>query len=511
MTNDLLRLVDPALRLDLRAALFRAAESGVPVEVAGAPVTLDGETRVVDLRVVPVTDVAPGFLLVVFAARSPAPGEHKAVLSLADESVTQQFERELDQVRGQLRSTVEQYEASNEEMKASNEELQAMNEELRSASEELETSREELQSINEELVTVNQEMKSKVDELAHTNSDLQNLMASTSIATVFLDRNMEITRYTPSLTGAFYVIPSDVGRPLAHIKHRLDYPSLLDDAAGVLRTLLPAEREVTSDDHRWYLARLQPYRTPEDQIAGVVITFVDVTERKRIERALEADLEVSERLRKTSERLVPEGGMQALYDEIVDAAVVITDAATGTLSLLDPATRELRLLAAKGLSPEMARRFEAVAAGSATSCGVALASGQHTVVDFDAPGAYDPAGDLRAHLDAGLRSAQSTPLTSRSGQPIGMLTTHWREHRRATERERRFVDLLARQAADAMERQLANEVLHAHMEELTRFNDAAVGREARMLELKQEINTLLARQGEPARYPLDLDPQAGGH
>ena len=119
-----------------------------------------------------------------------------------------------------------------------------MNEELRSATEELETSREELQSINEELTTVNQEMKSKIEEIAQANSDLQNLMASTSIATIFLDRDLTITRYTPSAVELFHLIPGDVGRPLAHLKHDLEYPELLADAEQVLRTLVPIEREV---------------------------------------------------------------------------------------------------------------------------------------------------------------------------------------------------------------------------------------------------------------------------
>jgi two-component system CheB/CheR fusion protein len=175
-------------------------------------------------------------------------------------------------------------------MKASNEELQAMNEELRSATEELETSREELQSINEELTTVNSEMRSKMDELGHTNSDLQNLMASTSIATVFLDRSLAITRYTPSAVGLFHLIPGDLGRPLAHLKHRIDYSELLPDAERVLRTLVPVEREVR-DEERWYLARLQPYRTVEDHIAGVVVTLVDITERKQADEALRAHVE----------------------------------------------------------------------------------------------------------------------------------------------------------------------------------------------------------------------------
>ena len=230
----------------------------------------------------------PGYLLVVFELREPGQ-EPRDPDRQADpqpaEPIVRQLERELEQVKGHLRDTIEQYEAGTEEMKASNEELQAMNEELRSATEELETSREELQSINEELTTVNTEMKSKVDELAHANSDLQNLMASTSIATVFLDRDLFITRYTPSALELFNLIPGDLGRPLAHLKNLLDYPELIDDAEKVLQKLMPIEREVREGE-RWFIARLQPYRTVEDHIAGVVLTFVDITERKRSDEEL---------------------------------------------------------------------------------------------------------------------------------------------------------------------------------------------------------------------------------
>ena len=167
-----------------------------------------------------------------------------------------QLEQQLARAATRLRATVEQYETSTEELKASNEELQAMNEELRSATEELETSREELQSINEELTTVNHELKSKVDELGHANSDLHNLMGATAIATVFLDRELRITRYTPSAVPLFNLIPTDVGRPLSDLTTRLDYPTLSDDARRVLERLVPVEREVGQSDGRWFLARL---------------------------------------------------------------------------------------------------------------------------------------------------------------------------------------------------------------------------------------------------------------
>jgi len=200
--------------------------------------------------------------------------------------VAEHLDREVERLKAHLRDTVEQYEASNEELKAGNEELQAMNEELRSATEELETGREELQSINEELSAVNAELKSKVDELGSANSDMLNLMDATAIPTVFLDRDLCITRYTPPAVGVFNLIPADVGRPLSDLRSDLQYPELAEDAERVLRRLVPIEREIARGADAWYSARMLPYRTVDDRIAGVVLTLVDVSERRRTEQAL---------------------------------------------------------------------------------------------------------------------------------------------------------------------------------------------------------------------------------
>ena len=287
-SSDLLRLVHPMLRIELRAALFRAAQSGEVVETHGVSVEIDGARRLVDLRVAPTLPAAPGFLLVIFAEREAVAelAQPRRIVGGADaEPAMRELERELEQSKNTLRDTVEQADANQEELKASNEELQAMNEELRSTSEELETGREELQSINEELTTVNQEMKSKVDELARSNGDLQNLMAATAIPTVFLDRYLCIQRYTPPAVALFNIIPSDVGRPLSDLTPRVNYPDLAADAERVLEDLAVAEREVFHPDQRFFLARLRPYRVENDRIAGVVLTFVDITDRKRSEEA----------------------------------------------------------------------------------------------------------------------------------------------------------------------------------------------------------------------------------
>ena len=299
-SRNLVRLVHPALRIELRAALYEARESAGEAVAPAVPVEIDGQALHVTLRVRAMPELASELLLVTFCALAPGERSRPAEEPLRSERdpLSRQLDQELERVKSQLRETVEQYEASTEELKASNEELQAMNEELRSATEELETSREELQSINEELGTVNQEMKGKVDELARANSDLQNLMDATAIATVFLDRELRIKRFTPAAVSLFNLIPGDVNRPLDDLRSPLRYAELGDDARRVLERLMPIEREVSDAGGRWFLARLLPYRTLDDHIAGVVLTFVDISELRAAQEAL-GDSET--RLRKVIE------------------------------------------------------------------------------------------------------------------------------------------------------------------------------------------------------------------
>ena len=203
----------------------------------------------------------------------------------ADDPQLRQMEEELETMKVQLQNSLESAETQQEELRAANEELQSINEEYKSTLEELETSKEELQSINEELKTVNQELKVKVEDLSQANNHLQNSMASTDIATLFVDRQLTIRLYTPSLTQIFNIMPVDQGRPLEHVTHRLAYQDLVRDIRHVLTTLIPIEREVSQNDERYYLMRLMPYRTTDDHIDGVVITFVDITARQRAEEA----------------------------------------------------------------------------------------------------------------------------------------------------------------------------------------------------------------------------------
>ena len=181
---------------------------------------------------------------------------------------------------GRVRNSLHDAQKSAEELRASNEELQAMNEELRSATEELEASREELQSLNEELVTVNSELLTKVQEAARVSDDLKNLIALVGVATVFVDRTLNINRYTSPADTLFNILPTDTGRPLQHLTHRLDYPDMIDDLRAAFETLKKIEKEVRSKDGRTFLARVLPYRTDDDRIDGAVLALIDISEQK---------------------------------------------------------------------------------------------------------------------------------------------------------------------------------------------------------------------------------------
>jgi len=290
-STNLLTLVRPELRLELRAALYQAAQKKTEVEAHGISFQVDGDTKYARVRIRPVLgeeDRARGFFLVLFEDGGPVADLHPDALTVRDddEPLSRRLEEELLELRAQMHATLEQHELQSEELKASNEELQAMNEEMRSAAEELETSKEELQSVNEELATVNQELKIKIDELAHSNDDLRNLMNSTQIGTVFLDRALRVKLFTPRARDIFNFIPEDVGRALGDIRSKLADDHLIEDAESVIETLQSSERVVRTKEDRIFLMQISPYRAREDRIDGVVVAFTDITERHRAEQSV---------------------------------------------------------------------------------------------------------------------------------------------------------------------------------------------------------------------------------
>lgn len=289
LSHNLLKVVLPELRAELHAALFQALHSGRSTEAKRVFIKRDGQDRYLNMIAHPVSDKSAGasFLLVMFAeVEEVIDSEGRENPASETESLVLGLEAENRGLKEQMQVSAENYDGAINELKAANEELQATIEELRSISEEHETSKEELQSLNEELKTVNEELNHKIDEVWATNDDLKNLISSTDIATIFLDNALRIKRYTPRILDLFNLTPSDRGRELSDFTNKLEYPDLVVDTKKVLDSLQHIEREVRSLSGEVYLARLLPYRSSNDRIEGVILNFLEITERKRSEEEL---------------------------------------------------------------------------------------------------------------------------------------------------------------------------------------------------------------------------------
>ena len=301
---SLLNLVHADLRGALRSALARATEGAV-VEVNELAMSENGHPMVVDIVIEPIVEnegVLHGFVVLFEEGRSAPPLKVSApqVAGSPNDQV-HRLETELRITRERLQAMVEELQSTNEELKSSNEEYQSLNEELQSANEELQTSKEELQSVNEEVTTVNGELAQRVHEFTRANSDLKNLLESTQIATIFLDNELKVTNFTPAVAEIFHLVETDIGRPIAHIKSRISYGDLEEDARRTIRTLAITSREVEDlNTQRRYIVRVLPYRSTDNFIGGVVITFTDVTPIVQAERALR---ESEERLRLVTESI----------------------------------------------------------------------------------------------------------------------------------------------------------------------------------------------------------------
>jgi two-component system CheB/CheR fusion protein len=272
------------------------------VRSPGLRVRTNGSFTSVNLTIRPVvtgpatTTEAPLYLIILEEAEPAGTAVHPDGLDVSaefKESVdVASLRQELRAKEEYLQTTNEELETSNEELKSSNEEMQSVNEELQSTNEELETSKEELQSVNEELATVNAELHTKVDDLSRANNDMNNLLSGTGIGTVFVDLQLRILRFTPAATRIINLILSDVGRPIGHVVSNLvGYDHLVADAQAVLDTLAPKEADVQTTAGKWYSMRMLPYRTLDNVIEGVVITFVDISEAKKMQEALQKALD----------------------------------------------------------------------------------------------------------------------------------------------------------------------------------------------------------------------------
>lgn len=344
-TKDLIAMARQGLRTSLRNAIHRAFHECQTVRDARVRVERNNAFFPCSITVRPITQPpeAAGLLLVAFQDRIDEPeqrAEHETAQEI-ESAVIRQLEYELSTTREDLQSTIEEMESANEELKASNEEVMSMNEELQSTNEELETSKEELQSLNEELSTVNSQLQDKLDELDKARNDITNLLNSTAIATVFLDTELRVQRFTPSIGKLLSLVANDAGRPITDFSTKFQDEDLIPDARRVLDKLAPVDREVKTDEGRWFTRRILPYRTQDNRIDGVVITFHEITDRKRTEERIknfshELELEVQQR---TSELALSARRMQAILDTAADA--IITIDSQGIIETFNPAAERI--------------------------------------------------------------------------------------------------------------------------------------------------------------------------
>lgn len=502
-TQDLLVLAKDPVRSALRVALQRSMSANSVERLTDAWVANEqGQRSRVVVTVSPLVKGETSDLFVVsFQQREePEPAREDAASEAQGAPARSE---DLQRLRDELQSAIEELQASNEEHKAAGEEAMSMNEELQSSNEELETSKEEMQSLNEELSTVNSQLHAKMDELQRTSSDLRSLLSSTDIAVIFLDAQFRIRRYTPAVRKLFELIGSDIGRPLEDLAKKFTDPDLIDDSQSVLDSLVPAEREVRSNDGRWYARRVLPYRTAEDRIEGVVVTFVDVTDRKRAHELMSTandvvsgNLRAMTGLNTAANVLFGAADMQAVLEEILVAALDLHSTNQGDLQLYDPTTQTLRLTVHRGLQSDVAERWTDVSL-SEPDWPVAQALRDRTTVLIEDVERQMPATPLRdSWLVAGVRAAQCTPLITRDGELLGVMTVHFRQPHRPQGPSLSVSTLLARLAADTVERMRTQDerARALRSEQLARraLDEAAQMKEDFLATLSHELRTPLA-------------------
>ncbi len=306
---NIFAMLREGLRHEFPILFRKALVSESPVYMHNVKVGTNGGTQLihVTIQLIKKPEHLHGMVIVIFSDVVDTPQSRislkKGVFKQGPSQQTA-LEVELQHTKEEVQHILEEMQSSQEELKSANEELQSTNEELQSTNEELTTSKEEMQSLNEELQTVNAELQSKVDDFSHLNNDMKNLLNSTDIATLFLDKELNIRRFTIQATRIFKLIRSDIGRPFTDLVSELEYPELANDATEVLRSLVFMQKQIPTRDGRWFSTRIMPYRTFDDRIDGLVITFINITDLKQVEVKLEESKQLNEMLMKSSAALI---------------------------------------------------------------------------------------------------------------------------------------------------------------------------------------------------------------
>lgn len=468
-TQNLLAKAREGVQTKLRGATHRAILENRAISVEGVRIKRGKTSHRIRFIVEPIKSPADaeGLLLISFEDE-PGPASSRRIEAspeAKDETVVEQLESELRATREDLQSTVEELETSNEELRASSEEVMSVNEELQSTNEEIETSKEELQSLNEELNTVNSQLEGKVAELEDANNDLNNLLVNAELAVLFLDTDYRIRRFTPPMTRFLRLIPTDIGRLLTDFESPSAQGGLLSDAEKVMAELIPQTSELKTEDGRWWLRRTLPYRTDDRRIDGVVITLVDITDRKEIHEKLQrfaedleqrviqrtAELEATNaRLNAASERL------RAIFHHAGDAILTITD--DGLIESFNPAAERTFGHAENEIIGRSVEVLMPIARGGETS---------ETLMDFLKSGYAKSRGELRdviARRKDGSTFPMDLTVTEVKDRTRHLFITIARDltSRRHAEEERRQLQQELIEAGAAEQRRIGQE-LHDHL------------------------------------------------
>lgn len=474
---DLIRMLDKNLRSRLRSGFFKARQTKAPV-VLRSPTVFDDNLQQnppLQITISPIdhAELHDDALIVTFeevmAVGLDFHNRSATVAASDQEKMIEAMERELNDTRRELQNTIEELETSTEELRAAHEEALSTNEELQSANEELEASTEELRSLNEELSTVNDQLKEKIDEVQTAHNDLENFMASTNLATIFLDNKLHIKRYTPAAERLLRMGPGDIDRPVMDISRPLINDEMVEDARRVLDSVEPVEQEIAVENGRWFVRKILPYRTEDRRIVGVVITFNEITALKQAVKSLET--------REYQHAIVAKLGLDALsmtdIDELIDQMVReiahTLDADLCKLLEYDVRTNDFLLKAGigwRGVENGVSR----VPGDLDSQAGYTLKEHQPVIVD-----------DLRKE-----KRFRGPALLSRHGvisgvscvipgvdNPYGVISVHTRTFRCFTKDDANFLTSIANLLSVAIQRRENQRILQESEERLNMARSAA--------------------------------------
>ncbi len=462
---NLLKMIRPSLLIDLRGAIDAAKQQGIAIQRRGLKLQDLSEFSEADLtvEVIPFhTSTTPERCYLILFEREvslrPAVSPEQIPETETDQvdldPEIRRLRQELANSRQELldtqtllQLTIEEKESTNQQLIAANEEILSSNEELKSTNEELQTAKEEIQSANEELKTTNEELQNRNLEARRANDDLLNLINNVNIPILMLSDDLCIRRFTPSAQAVFNLIASDVGRPISDLRFNLvgfDLERLVSD---VVISLNPVEREVQDAQGNWYMLRIRPYRTIDNQITGAIVALVDINNLKQTEQSLrdaqaqlEAELGAMNQVQALSLQLFSSLDLDLVLHQVLNNTMRLLQADQGTIQFYDPERRVMEIIAHQGFNPAFLDYFREVRVGEGTACSRALESGQRVMVeDVQTDLAFAPHRQIVAQ--AGFRAVQSTPLLDSQGQILGVLSTHFCQPHCPNDRELRMLDL----------------------------------------------------------------------